>query len=49
MFSADTPVFIRTNDALHLVSAKVASETEFFTTDVRQGAVASLLGFEVLP
>ena len=48
-FSAVPPVFIRTNDALHLASAKVAGETEFVTTDGRQRDAALLLGFTVLP
>ena len=48
-FSAVPPVFIRTNDALHLASAKAAGETEFVTTDGRQRDAALLLGFTVLP
>ena len=48
-FSAVPPVFIRTNDALHLASAKVAGEVEFVTTDGRQRDAALLLGFTVLP
>ena len=48
-FSAVPPVFIRTNDALHLASAKVAGETEFVTADGRQRDAAVLLGFTVLP
>ncbi len=48
-FSQTPPVFIRTNDALHLASAKVAGETEFVTADGRQRAAALLLGFKVLP
>ena len=48
-FSAVPPVFIRTNDALHLASAKVAGETEFVTADARQRDAALLLGFTVLP
>ena len=37
-FSQTPPTFIRTNDALHLASAKVAGEQEFITADVRQRA-----------
>ena len=48
-FSAVPPVFIRTNDALHLASAKVVGETEFVTADARQRDAAVLLGFTVLP
>jgi predicted nucleic acid-binding protein len=43
------PVFVRTNDALHLAAARVAGETEFVTADVRQRAAALHLGFKVLP
>jgi predicted nucleic acid-binding protein len=43
------PTFIRTNDALHLASAKVAGEREFITADMRQRAAAMLMGFTVLP
>ena len=32
-FSQTPPVFIRTNDALHLAAARVAGETEFVTAD----------------
>jgi hypothetical protein len=48
-FSERPPVFIRTSDALHLASAKVAGELEFITADIRQRAAAFLLGFKVLP
>ena len=48
-FSQLPPVFIRTNDALHLASAKVAGETVFVTADARQRAAAVLMGFTVLP
>ena len=43
------PVFIRTNDALHLAAALLVGETEFITADVRQRAAAVHLGFKVLP
>src|SRR5271165_1096388 len=48
-FSQTPPTFIRTNDALHLASAKVAGEPEFITADMRQRAAAMLMGFTVLP
>ena len=48
-FSQTPPTFIRTNDALHLASAKVAGEPEFITGDARQRAAALLMGFTVLP
>jgi predicted nucleic acid-binding protein len=48
-FSQTPPAFIRTNDALHLASAKVAGEREFITADMRQRAAAMLMGFTVLP
>ena len=48
-FSQSPPVLIRTNDALHLASAKVAGETVFVTADARQRAAAVLMGFTVLP
>lgn len=48
-FSQTPPVFIRTNDALHLAAARVAGETEFVTADARQRTAAELLGFRVLP
>jgi hypothetical protein len=46
---ANTPTFIRTNDALHLAWAKVAGEPGFITADMRQRAAALLMGFKVLP
>lgn len=48
-FSQATPLFIRTNDALHLASARVAGELESVTADLRQRAAAQLLGFRLLP
>ena len=48
-FSQAPTTFIRTNDALHLASAKIAGELEFVTGDVRQRTAALLLGFTVLP
>ena len=48
-FSQTPPAFIRTNDALHVASALVASEKEFITADGRQRAAAVLMGLAVLP
>jgi predicted nucleic acid-binding protein len=48
-FLQTPPLFIRTNDALHLASAKLAGEPEFITADARQRAAALLTGFTVLP
>lgn len=42
-------VFVRTNDALHLASARLAGEHEFVSADGRQRAAAIHLGFTVLP
>jgi predicted nucleic acid-binding protein len=44
-----TPLFVRTNDALHLASARIAGELEFVTADIRQRECATHLGFKVLP
>ena len=48
-FSQTPPVFIRTNDALHIASALVAGETEFVTADIRQRTAAVLMSLVVLP
>ena len=47
--SQTPPVFVRTNDALHIASALVAGEKEFVTADGRQRAAAVLMGLAVLP
>lgn len=47
--SQPPPVFIRTNDALHLAAASVAGEVEFVSADARQRVAADFLGFTVLP
>ena len=47
--SQSPPVFVRTNDALHLAAAKLAGETEFVTADARQAAAATLIGLTVKP
>lgn len=43
------PVFVRTNDALHLASARLMGEQALISADVRQRAAAVHLGFKVLP
>lgn len=43
------PVFIRTNDALHLAAARVAGEVEFVSADAKQRIAAEFLGFTVVP
>ena len=48
-FSQRPPVFIRTNDALHIASALVAGEGAFVSTDARQCAAAVLMNLVVSP
>ncbi len=48
-FSRVPPIFVRTNDALHLAAARAAGETDFVTADMRQRAAARLLGLNVRP
>jgi predicted nucleic acid-binding protein len=48
-FSQTPPVFIRTNDALHIASAIVAGEAEFITADLRQRAAVQLMGLTAQP
>lgn len=43
------PVLVRTNDALHLATARLMGELEFVSADGRQRAAAAHLGFTVLP
>jgi len=43
------PVFIRSNDALHLAAARCSAETEIVATDKRLRDAAVLLGFTVFP
>jgi hypothetical protein len=43
------PVFIRTNDAMHLASARLAGEREVVSADSRQRTAAAWLGFTVRP
>lgn len=47
--TASPPIFIRTNDALHLAAARVAGEIDFVSADIRQRFAAEALGFHVLP
>ena len=43
------PILLRTLDALHLASARVAGETEIVATDKRLREAAKLLGFALFP
>lgn len=43
------PVFLRTNDALHLAAARQARETEMVSTDKGLRKAALFLGFTVFP
>ena len=43
------PIYIRTNDALHLAAARCSGETEIVATDKRLREAALLLGFSVFP
>ena len=47
--AASPPIFIRTNDALHLAAARQADETEIVATDKRLREAALLLGFSLYP
>jgi hypothetical protein len=44
-----SPIPIRTFDAIHLASARVAGETELVATDKRLRGAAKLLGFVPYP
>jgi predicted nucleic acid-binding protein len=46
-FLVTPPVFIRTNDALHIASANVLQQVDFISADVRQKAAAVHLGMKV--
>ena len=46
---ASPPVFLRTNDALHLAAARCAGETEIVTTDKGLRKAALFLGFTLFP
>ena len=43
------PIPIRTFDAIHLATARVAGETELVATDKRMRDAAKLLGFTLFP
>ncbi len=43
------PISIRTFDAIHLATARVAGETELGATDRRMREMAKLLGFSLFP
>ena len=43
------PIPLRTLDALHLASARVAGETELVATDKRMRDAAKVLGFSLFP
>ncbi len=48
-YQQSPPVPLRTLDALHLASARVAGETELVATDKRMRDAAKLLGFALFP
>ena len=48
-FAKTPPVLIRTLDAIHLASAKVAGEIEIVATDKRLREAALALGFTLFP
>lgn len=48
-YSSQPPIFIRTNDALHLAAATCAGETEIVATDKRLREAAVALGLKVFP
>lgn len=43
------PIFLRTNDGLHLAAARRAGETELVSTDKGQRKAALFLGFTIFP
>ena len=43
------PIYIRTNDALHLAAAQCAGETQIIATDKRLREAARVLGLVVFP
>jgi predicted nucleic acid-binding protein len=47
--SQSPPIFIRTNDALHLAAARCTSEKEIVATDKRLREAAVVLGFALFP
>jgi predicted nucleic acid-binding protein len=47
--SQSPPIFLRTNDALHLAAARRANESEIVSTDKGLRKAALFLGFTVFP
>jgi predicted nucleic acid-binding protein len=47
--SQTPPIFLRTNDGLHLAAAKLANEPEVVSTDKGMRKAALFLGFTVFP
>lgn len=47
--STTPPVFVRTNDALHIATALAAGETDFVSADIRQKKAAETCGLTVHP
>jgi predicted nucleic acid-binding protein len=47
--AAKPPIFVRTNDALHIASAMASAQTQFVSADLRQKAAAVHIGLSVLP
>jgi predicted nucleic acid-binding protein len=48
-YRRNPPLLLRTLDALHLASARVAGESEVVATDGRLREVAAFLGFSLFP
>jgi predicted nucleic acid-binding protein len=48
-YRRNPPLLLRTLDALHLASARVAGETEIVATDTRLREAARFLGFSLFP
>ena len=48
-YSQTPPIFVRTLDALHIATARVAGEDEIVATDKRLRDAATLLGFQLFP
>ena len=48
-YRRNQPLLIRTLDALHLASARVAGETQLVTTDKRMRVAATVLGLSLFP
>lgn len=48
-YEQNSPITVRTADAMHLAAARQAGETEVVSTDVRQRAAALACGLTVFP